>query len=271
MRFRLAVCLALLVACSSAAACPPAGWRPDVHAAVQYIHQRHGTISFAVRTEHKLWGYHPGRTQASQSVLKAMLMVAYLNRRSVRSRPLRSYDLALLSPMIRHSDNLAALRVREIVGAGALYRIAHAAGMREFRAAPAGSWWHSRISAIDQTRLFLHFERFVVRRHRGVAITLLRTITPSQRWGFGRVQPRGWRLYFKGGWGAGTGAYDHQIALLIRGRARVSVAVLTVNDGTHSYGKETLRGVARRLLRGLVRQRVDGGCRLRPRRHHHRA
>jgi hypothetical protein len=33
----------------------------------------------------------------------------------------------------------------------------------------------------------------------------------------------------------------------------VSVAVMTVNQGTHAYGKETLRGVFKRLLRGLPR------------------
>ncbi len=58
-------------------------------------------------------------------------------------------------------------------------------------------------------------------------------------------------LYFKGGWGSGTGEVDHQVALLTRGRKRVSVAILTADDGSHAYGQETLRGIALRLLRGL--------------------
>ena len=36
---------------------------------------------------------------------------------------------------------------------------------------------------------------------------------------------------------------DSQVALLERGCARVSLAVLTMYDGSHPYGKETLRGV----------------------------
>jgi len=32
----------------------------------------------------------------------------------------------------------------------------------------------------------------------------------------------------------------------------VSVAILTFQDGTHPYGKETLRGIAARLLQGLA-------------------
>jgi hypothetical protein len=65
------------------------------------------------------------------------------------------------------------------------------------------------------------------------------------------VRPRGWRLYFKGGWGTGTGVTDHQSALLTRGGRRVALSILTYGSGSHVYGKQTLRGVARRLLRGL--------------------
>jgi hypothetical protein len=65
--------------------------------------------------------------------------------------------------------------------------------------------------------------------------------------------PSGWKLYFKGGWGSGTGHIDSQVALLVHKRTgtRVSVAVLTLDDGSHAYGKETLRGIFKRLLAGL--------------------
>src|SRR5204862_2532097 len=73
--------------------------------------------------------------------------------------------------------------------------------------------------------------------------------------------PSGWKAYFKGGWGSGTGHIDNQVALLVHSRTktRVSVAVLTLDDGSHSYGKETLRGIFKRLLRGLH----PWGCRRR--------
>jgi hypothetical protein len=113
-------------------------------------------------------------------------------------------------------------------------------------------WGLSRITADDQTRFFLRIDSFVRARHRAYARHLLASIVPSQRWGIGRVRPRGWKLYFKGGWGSGTGLVDHQVALLTRGGERVSVAILTYADGTHAYGKETLRGIAKRLLAGLA-------------------
>ena len=42
------------------------------------------------------------------------------------------------------------------------------------------------------------------------------------------------------------------MALLSRGSERVAAAVLTRNDGSHTFGKATLRGMFARLLWGAV-------------------
>jgi len=115
-------------------------------------------------------------------------------------------------------------------------------------------WGNSRITADDQSRFFLGIESLLPPRHREYALDLLASIVPSQRWGIGLVRLPGWQVHFKGGWGSGTGAVDHQVALLRRGDERVALAIMTVGDGTHAYGKETLRGIAKRLLRGLPRR-----------------
>ena len=249
-RVALLTSAGLLVAAPPAAADAPPHWKPDVAAARQYLKHRHGNVSFAVRTERRMWGHHRLRTVPSASVLKAMLMVAYLNHRRVRHRALRRRDMRLLSPMIRRSDDVAASAIRNFVGSRGLRRLARRAGMRRFTPV-AHPWGHSRINAADQTRLFLRIDRFVVSRHRRTAMSLLGSITPSQRWGVARVVPRGWGVYFKGGWGSGSGAVDHQVALLKKSRFRVAVAVMTTANGSHAYGKTTLRGVFRRLMRGL--------------------
>jgi hypothetical protein len=233
-----------------AATSSPEPWRPSTATAIRYASHRHGVIAFAVRTPTRSWGWHAGRAFPSASVLKAMLLVAYLDLPSVRVRPLRPADRALLAPMIRRSDNAAAGRVLAIVGSSRLRGLAHRAGMRRFKPV-MGVWGLSRIDAVDQARYLLRIDSLTAPRHRAYALHLLRTITPSQRWGIARVRPAGWRLYFKGGWGSGTGWVDHQVALLIRGDERVSVAILTHLDGSHAYGEETLRGVALRLLGGL--------------------
>ena len=181
-------------------------WRPDTEAAKDYSATRLGEISFAVRTEGHLYGVDVRRTVPSASVLKAMLLVAYLREPGVRDRALARADLDLLAPMIRWSDNVAATRVRDIVGNDGLERLAHRVGMRAFTPAPI--WGLSRIDAADQTLFFLHVDRFAPSRHRATAMRLLSSIVPSQRWGIAQVRPPGWALYFKGGWGSGSGAVD---------------------------------------------------------------
>jgi len=239
----------LLALAAPAHARPPAGWRPDTHAARVYAEQRPGRIAFAVRTEQQFWGRAADTTFPSASVLKAMLLVAYLREPDVRDRPLRHSERALLTPMIRRSDNDAATAIRARIGNPALGHLAHVVGMTRFR--PAVIWGLSQITARDQTKFFLHIDRLLPPRHRAYGLRLLRTVVPSQRWGVGRVAPAGWQLYFKGGWGSGAGRVDHQVALLRRGDERVAVAVLTLADGSHAAGKETLRGIFARLLKGL--------------------
>jgi hypothetical protein len=225
-------------------------WRPDIRSAIRYQRGRRGDIAFAVRTAGAFYGYRPDHQEWSASVLKAMLMVAYLDRPGVSRRALDVNDRRLLDPMITRSDNDAADSVDEIVGARGLGALAARVGMTRFEPAEP-IWGESEITARDQTKFFLHIGRYIVRRHRAYGMRLLAGIVPSQRWGVGEVAPRGWKLYFKGGWGSGTGLIDNQVALLSRGCARISIAVLTMHDGSHAYGKQTLEAIFRRLLRGL--------------------
>jgi hypothetical protein len=124
--------------------------------------------------------------------------------------------------------------------------------MRKFTLDPT-IWGLSRIDAIDQARFFLHIDAHVVPRHRATAMHLLATVIPSQRWGIGELKLPSLQLYFKGGWGSGTGAVEHQVALLRHGPIRVSLAVLITNSPSHTYAKRTLRGLFAILLRGVHR------------------
>jgi hypothetical protein len=223
-------------------------WRPGFEAAREYAETRAGTISFAVRTRHRLYRSDAYRVYRSASVVKAMLLVAYLNHESVRGRKLGGADLTLLDPMIRRSDNIAATRVRDFVGNGALEHLANRVGMGRF--ASAHSWGGTQITAAGQSKFFLRIDCYVVRRHRPTAMRLLRTVIGPQRWGVAQAPHPGWTLHFKGGWGD-YGEVDHQIALLRRGKRRIAVAILMTGFPSHEYGKRTLEGIARRLLRGL--------------------
>jgi beta-lactamase class A len=225
-------------------------WRPHMAAAIRYQDHRSGDVAFAVRTPDAFYGYRSEHAEWSASVLKAMLLVAYLDEPSVANRPLTEEETELLTPMIEVSDNAAADIMDVRVGAARLRALAARAGMRRF--VPASPiWGESLITPADQTRFFLHIDKLLARRHRAYAMRLLASVTPAQRWGIGRVAPRGWQLYFKGGWGSGTGLIDNQVALLRRGCARIAIAVLTMHDGSHAYGTKTLAGIFGRLLTRL--------------------
>jgi hypothetical protein len=237
-------------------------WHPHWVRAIGYNDTRTGDIAFAVRTDHRFYGYRSDHMEWSASIVKAMLMVTYLDMPSVRSRLLNGSDKSILGPMITVSDNVAAQQVFNTVGQSGLQALANRVGMTHFATSPI--WGETEVTARDQTKFFLHIDRYVVPLHRAYAMILLRSIIPSERWGIGEVAPKGWKLFFKGGWGYGTGLIDSQVALLVRGCARVSIAVLTMNDGSHDYGKQTLRGMFSRLLRGLP----TGHKHRRHRRHH---
>jgi beta-lactamase class A len=260
----LAVLILSALAMPSAGAPPSAGsaargargtnWAPRMRSAKRYAKRRAGQVSFAViDLRGRLHTYNRADTAPTASVIKVMFLASYLRQRSVRHRDLRRSDRRLLGPMIKRSDNVAATRVRDIVGARAIERLARDARMRDVRF-DSQVWGLSRTSARDQARFMYRLHRYIPKRHRPYARHLLHSIVPSQRWGIAKVRPRGWKLYFKGGWGTGTGRVDHQVAFLQNHRGRVAVAILTEFDPSHSYGKHTLKGVAARLLRGLPRR-----------------
>jgi beta-lactamase class A len=225
------------------AASSPPSWRAGVAAADRYASARAGTIAFAVRTQRGVRGRDVDRAFPSASVVKAMLLVAYLRRHHARA--LTPRDRRLLTPMVRWSSNVAATAVRNRLGFGALNRFARSAGMTRF--SEGTLWGNSLITARDQTRFFLRIDRLMPARHRAYGMGLLARVVPKQRWGIGAAVPPGWTAFFKGGWGSGRGLVDHQVALLTRGGERESIAVLTLVNPDHAYGKATLEGVFRRL------------------------
>jgi hypothetical protein len=229
-------------------------WRARVRTAARFARRRAGIVSFAVLDENRrLHGFHAGRIYPSASVVKVMLMVAYLNRSSVRHRRLHRSDRRLMGPMIRRSDNATASAIYSMVGDGGLRRVARRAGMRRFH--PGGSVWGlSRITARDQAHFMIRVDRLIPARHRAYALHLLTEIVRRQRWGMPGATPHGWLLHFKGGFvPEGSGWKTHQVALLTRGGRRMSVAVLSRFNPSLHYGGRTIQGVTARLFRGYDR------------------
>jgi hypothetical protein len=224
-------------------------WRRAFRSARRYARARLGRVSVAfIDDQGRQHGYIASRQYRSASLVKAMLLVAYLRRPEIRHRPLSGASRALLGPMIRRSDNAAASQVRNIVGNPGLAALARAAGMHHF--ASSVSWGDTLLAAGDQARFFYAIDRLAPERHRHYARALLSHIVTGQRWGIPAAAPAGTRVFFKGGWRPESGGWRVlQSALVEKGRRRVSLSVLTEGDRTEGYGHETVRGVAARLLR----------------------
>jgi hypothetical protein len=230
-------------------------WSRAFRAARSYARGRLGRVSFAlVDDQGRVRSFRGRRTFFSASLVKPMLLVAYLRRSEIRGRPLSEQSRALLGPMITRSDNDAATAVRDIVGNPGLASVARAAGMRWF--ASAVSWGDTNLAALDQAVFFYGIDRFVPARHRAYVRQLLSGVIASQRWGIPEVTPSGAnvRVYFKGGWRPSAGGWIVNQAALVEapGGRRVALAVLTDHDRTEGYGHETVRGVAARVLAPLA-------------------
>jgi hypothetical protein len=102
--------------------------------AERYLNRRAGHTALAVMdSEGRLSGIRMHDPFITGSVVKAMLLVAYLRRLDARGQHGVDYhSSSFLYPMIHVSDNDAATQCWSIVGNGGLYAVAHAAGMTEF-------------------------------------------------------------------------------------------------------------------------------------------
>lgn len=130
----------------------------SIRAAQRYIAKRAGRKAFAVMDDkRRLTGFRIDSRFHSASVVKSMLLVAYLRKLGAEHRGLNEEAKSLLYPMIHSSDNEAASEVLERVGERALNGVARAARMRDYvpgerpgasRRSRRGTW---RVSSSTRT------------------------------------------------------------------------------------------------------------------------
>jgi hypothetical protein len=226
---------------------------PSSHAvsrAESYFGGRAGRRAFAVLdTEGRMSGVNVHWRFVSASVVKAMLLVAYLRRLHANGQhSVDSYSNSFLYPMINVSDNSAATQCWSIVGDSGLYSVAHAAGMTDFSI--VGIWANAQISAADQAKFFFEMDSVIPREFVGYARFLLSTIAGYESWGIPAIaRPRGYQVFFKGGWRTtGLGQLVHQVGRLEGHHRRFSIAVMTDGDPSMGYGIDTIQGVTAALL-----------------------
>jgi hypothetical protein len=218
-----------------------------IAAATRFLDARAGRTSFAVVDSQG----HPSGVRMREhfqtaSVVKVMMLVAYLQMLDAHHRGLSAADTSLLYPMIHISDNNAASAVLGIVGGAAVARVARESGMSDY--APGVGWWaFTQTSAADQARFFFALPRLIPTQFYGYARGLLSGIEPSQSWGIPPVARPRWQVFFKTGALPSEGLFN-EVARLERGSVTFTIAVFTTGDPSMSYGEETIRGVASALL-----------------------
>jgi hypothetical protein len=217
--------------------------------------RRAGRTAFAViDTEGRMSGVRVHRRFITGSVVKAMLLVAYLRRlNALGQRHVDPHSASFLYPMIHVSDNDAASETMSYVGAGGLYGVARAAGMTDFYVAGSapGDWGTALLSAADQARFFFEMDSLIPRQFVGYARFLLSTIAGYESWGIPAVaRPRGYRVFFKGGWRPSPDIYlVNQIARLEGHLRTFAMAIMTDGDPDMGYGIDTIESVTGALLR----------------------
>lgn len=227
-------------------------WHPDTQAAERYAKARSTDVSFAIYDmRNRLSAFEGSRSYIMASTFKVMLLAAYLRQDSVDHRELTDGERRLLGPMIRESANSNATQVRDMLGRGPVESLASAAGMSGF--VWNDIWGYCRAEPKDGARLMRRLPGLLPDRHRAYALRLLENIIGRQRWGVAHVKPQGWKLAFKGGWGLRGYRVEHQVALLRHGRRSIGVSVLTQGNPSRPYGRKTLEGIYRRLLKDLPR------------------
>jgi zinc D-Ala-D-Ala dipeptidase len=256
LRAAIGVWLVAAVAAAAANPSPAAGQQPiafpaekSIRVAKAFVSRRANSSLAVIDSAGRLHGHALHRRYASGSIVKVMLLVAYLRRLEGRMPP--PADQELLHTMIVLSGNKVASIIQGKVGTAALWQVARDARMRDFSV--SGSWGSSLISAADQARFFRRFDRMIPAGTRDYARELMSSIDTRQRWGFPRpALDLGFDAFFKLGWrGTAAGRLVHAAGVFEREGERVSVVVLTDGNRTHDYGTDTVRGTAERVFRGV--------------------
>jgi len=240
-------------------------------AAREFARSRDGRVSFALvdAQGRLLAGVDVSAHVHGASITKAMVLVARL--RQLRHAPHGRDERALMTAMVRRSDNGAANELVDRVGVAAVRRVAHAAGMADFVLRGDDDVYrlgNSLITAGDQARFFARLEELLPARARRFALGLMEAVELG-RWGILDADlgehiatKAGWRPEAAGGWTVVQGAH-----LTVAGEP-VGLAVLTDGNPSQEYGEQTIRGVATRLLRaapgssGAVSERGPPGIKL---------
>jgi hypothetical protein len=248
----------------SARARAAAGHRdPFGAAAASYLSGRAGTVLAAVydlRTG-RTWHLGQGPPQAEASVVKLDVLETLLAERARGDGTgLSASERTLAGQMIEDSDNDAATSLWYAVGGAARIRSFNArAGLTQ--TAPSScvvcpgfawpGWGLTTTTPDDQIALLRQLvtpSSVLPRAAREYALSLMRDVTPAQRWGVSGGVPAQVTVALKNGWlplhGTGSDWQVNSVGWISGGGRNYLMAVLSTGNPSEQYGIDTIDELA---------------------------
>jgi beta-lactamase class A len=190
------------------------------------------------------------------SVVKVLVMLTVLEQARQDHRPPSDAELALLWPMITESDNDATSELWEDIGRGqAVSSYLRSVGVTGFTPDPATSWGVSFVSARAMATVLakLLAGDILDATSRALALKLMDSVIPEQRWGVTAGATAGDQIALKNGWYPGEEGWRVNSAGIVRPRDGAPYAIAVVTDGRSSWqeGIDTIEGIAAPLRASL--------------------
>jgi len=232
-------------------------------AAASYLAGRAGTVLAAVYDlrSGRTWHLGQGQPQAEASIVKLDVLETLLAERGQGGGTgLSASERTLAEQMIEDSDNDAATSLWYAVGGAARIRSFNArAGLT--RTAPSScvvcpgfawpGWGLTTTTPEDQIALLRQLvtpSSLLTGAAREYALSLMRDVTPSQRWGVSGGVPAQVSVALKNGWlplrGAASDWQINSVGWVSGGGRDYLMAVLTTGNPSEQYGIDTIDRLA---------------------------
>jgi len=192
----------------------------------------------------------------SASVVKVTVLATLLWDAQKTGRKLTSREVTLTTAMITQSDNASTTTLWKQLGVAKIKAFLTTAKMTRTVPGSGGYWGLTQTTARDQQRL-LHLltvhNTVLTDGSRTYALSLMRKVVSSQRWGVPAGAPTTGNIQVKNGWlqRSTHGWRVHSIGAFTGGGHHYSISVLTYDNSTMTYGVNTIQAVARVIHKDL--------------------
>jgi beta-lactamase class A len=225
-----------------------------------YLATRSGHVSVSVfdATSGATYSFNPGTRYVTASIVKVAILGTVLRQAQDAHRALTSAEGSLATSMIEQSDNNAATALWNDAGQGpGVGSFMSKVPMPSTTPGSNGYWGLTATNAPDQVRLVrtvAYPNEVLSNASRGYEESLMRAVTPSQKWGVSGGVPASATVALKNGWLPRSDGWEiNSIGHISSATRNYVIAVLTSGDPSMSYGITTVQNVSSMAWQHLER------------------